>query len=265
MDKLDQAFSTFGNQLTATVGRLNYFNDNAGKTVAALKQIAREAESTFAQFSKLGNLNLGGFDDLLTGKAYRGQLPTSGLLTGDAASKQFDTWIANIEKTGNAAKATEQALDNVGKTGTKAAQSVTLSWQTFARVIETQMLIRGLNMVRDAFTESYDAAMDFSKQVSEIRAIDPGRNFAQIAADIRQLSDSFNQPLSRVAEAQYQTISDQFVTAADRANILTAANLLAKTSNQDLADSAMLLTGALNAYGESSDMAGLRRPILYDY
>jgi TP901 family phage tail tape measure protein len=256
--KLNQGFATFGNQLTATVNRLNYFNDNAGKTVSALKRIAKEAESTFAQFAKLGNFNFGGLDDILTGKVFRGQLPTSGLLTGEAASKQFDAWFANIEKTGNAARATEQALDNVGKTGTKAAQSVTLSWQTFARVLQTQALVRGLNMVRDAFTESYDAALEFSKQVSEIRAIDPDRSFGQIAAEIRQLSDSFNQPLSRVAEAQYQTISDQFVSAADRANILTAANLLAKTSNQDLADSAMLLTGALNAYGESSDMAGLR-------
>ena len=48
-----------------------------------------------------------------------------------------------------------------------------------------------------------------------------------------QMSDAFNQPLSDVAEAQYQTISSQFVTAADRANILTAANQLAKVTAQE--------------------------------
>ena len=49
--------------------------------------------------------------------------------------------------------------------------------------------------------------MAFSKQVGEIHAIDPSRNFEQIADDVRQMSDAFNQPLSEVAEAQYQTIS----------------------------------------------------------
>jgi TP901 family phage tail tape measure protein len=258
LGRLDQAFVGFGNQLTTTVNRLNYFNDNAGKTVAALKQITKEAESTFSHFSKFSNISIPSFDNLLNSRVYRGELPTTGLLKGGDAAKQFNDWFDSIQKTGSAAQATEQAINNLGQTGKKSGESVTLSWQTFARVLQTQALVRGLNMVRDAFTESYDAALEFSKQVGEIRAIDPDRSFGQIAANIRQLSDAFNQPLSRVAEAQYQTISDQFVTAADRANILSAANLLAKTSNQDLAESAQLLTGALNAYGESSDMAGLR-------
>ena len=119
-----------------------------------------------------------------------------------------------------------------------------------ARVVMTQAIVRALSTIRDAFAESYESALQFSKQVGEIRAIDPGRNFGAIAADIRQLSDAFNQPLTSVAEAQYQTISDQFVTAADRANILTAANQLAKTGADELSAAAQLLTGALNAYGE---------------
>lgn len=115
-----------------------------------------------------------------------------------------------------------------------------------------------MSMVRDAFKDAYASALEFSKAVGEIRTIDPSRSFGEIAANIRGLSDAFNQPLSHVAEAQYQVISDQFVTAADRANILTAANQLAKVGNDDLVASAQLLTGALNAYGESSDMAGVR-------
>ena len=133
-----------------------------------------------------------------------------------------------------------------------------LSWETFARIMQTQVLIRSLNATRDAFTEAYEANIKFSKQVSEIHAIDASRNFAQVAANVRQLSDAFNQPLTEVAEAQYQTISNQFVTAAEHANILTAANQLAKVSTQDLGSAAALVTGSLNAYGESSDMAGLR-------
>jgi len=133
-----------------------------------------------------------------------------------------------------------------------------MSWETLTRVITTQLIVRALSQIRDAITEAYKSAVQFAKQINEIGAINPERSLGEIAADIRAMSDSFNQPLSRVAEAQYQTISDQFVTTAQRTHILTAANMLSKTSNQDLADSAMLLTGALNAYGESSDMAGVR-------
>ncbi len=73
-----------------------------------------------------------------------------------------------------------------------------------------------------------------------------------------QMSDAFNQPLSDVAEAQYQVLSNQFTTAADRANILTAANALSRSRRRASLMRSLLLTGALNAYGESSDMAGLR-------
>ena len=105
--------------------------------------------------------------------------------------------------------------------------------------------------------------MKFSKEVGEIHAVDSSRNFGQIAADLRHLSDSFNQPLSDVAEAQYQTISNQFVTTAQRADILSAANALSKTTAQSLGDAVQVLAGQLNAYGESSDQAGLRASQLF--
>lgn len=140
----------------------------------------------------------------------------------------------------------------------KAVKGLTISWQTLGRVVVTQFIVRAMSTMRDAFKDAYTSALEFSKQVSEIRAISPDRSFAQIADDVRRLSDAFNQPLSTTAEAQYQVISDQFTTAAERADILTAANMLAKVGADDLTASAQLLTGALNAYGESSDRASVR-------
>ena len=107
-------------------------------------------------------------------------------------------------------------------------------------------------------SESTAAALKFSKQVSEIRAVDPSRNFAQIADNLKNLSNAFNQPLAEVAEAQYQAISNQFASTADQANILTASNKLAKVSAQDLGSAVELVAGALNAYGEGSDQAEYR-------
>jgi hypothetical protein len=135
--------------------------------------------------------------------------------------------------------------------------------ETLARVMQTQLLIRGINTVRDAFEEAYTSALKFSKSVSEIRAVDAGRNFAQISDDLRKLSDQFNQPIGEVAEAQYQAISNQFSTTAQQADILTAANALSKTTAQSLGDAVQVLAGVLNAYGESSDHAGQRAAQLF--
>ena len=113
-------------------------------------------------------------------------------------------------------------------------------------------------MVRNAFQQAYNSQLEYTKLISEIKAIEPARNYAEIAANVRELSDAFNQPLAVVAEAQYETLSDQFTSAAEQADILSAANTLAKTTEDDLVGSTQLLTGALNAYGESSEMAGVR-------
>jgi len=255
LDRLDKAFAGFGSQLATTVNRISYFNDNAGKVVAALKQMAAEANATLSSFANLASITPAG--------PAAGGGASGAFMAGQMAQAAQATAALNTLTT--AANQAAQAIANAGNT---AAQSIskahehtkswTISWETLARVVMTQAIVRTMSMIREGIKESYEAFLDFSKRVGEIRTIDQDRSFAQIAADVRQLSDAFNQPLSRTAEAQYQVISDQFVTAADRANILTAANQLAKVSAEDLSASAQLLTGALNAYGESSESAGLR-------
>jgi TP901 family phage tail tape measure protein len=252
IDRLNIKFGSFGQRLETNVLQLHAWNAKAESTVTLLNRMATAASAASSAFSAIRSPA----DDLLIGKVSRGGQTTG--LRGDDAARQMDTWIAGCQKAGGAVAATETALKNLGKTGTATGKSLTLSWQTFARIAETQALIRGFNMVRNAIEDSYASYLKFSKQVGEIAAINPERAFAQITDNVRQMSDAFNQPLSRVAEAQYQTISDQFVAQADVANIATAANKLAKAGAQDMAASVQLLTGALNAYGETSDSAGLR-------
>jgi TP901 family phage tail tape measure protein len=252
LDDLDRKFATFGSRLDTTVSQIQSFNTKASSMLTLMQQLSTQANSMAAAFGSIRAPS----DDLLTGKVFRGGQTTG--LTGGAAAKQMEDWIAGCQKAGGMAQATEEALNRLGQNGTKSVQSVTLSWQTFARVAQTQALIRGFNLLRNTVEESFTSFEAFSKQVGEIAAINPERRFDEIAASVRQMSDAFNQPLNRTAEAQYQTISDQFIRTTDVTNIMTAANKLAKAGAQDLAASSQLLTGALNAYGESSDKAALR-------
>jgi TP901 family phage tail tape measure protein len=249
LDQLDAKFAGFGQQLSSVATRISAFNVSSSGTVAALSKIAAQAESTAASLSKLGSKSISVDSMLGIGKVTE-QVKNF----QDAARLGTSTYGNALSVMDSQGKTVNKTLDDMNKR----TQSVTLSWQTFARVMQTQALIRGFNMLRNAVQEAYASFHEFSKQVGEIQAINPERSFGQIAAEVRQLSDAFNQPISRVAEAQYQTISDQFVSLAQRTDILTAANKLAKITVSDLADTSQLLTGALNAYGESSEMAEFR-------
>lgn len=166
----------------------------------------------------------------------------------------LNTSATGIKRFNTASTGAGRALDKTNKS----TKSFVITWQTLSRVLMTQAIVRSLNAVRDALDYAYKSQMEFVKGLSEIKAIDPDRSFNEIAEDVRKLSDAFSQPIGVVAEAQYEAMSDQFTTAAERADILSAANSLAKTTEDDLVGATQLLTGALNAYGESSEMAGLR-------
>ena len=293
LEQLNAAFAKFGAALEGVAARMDAFNqagakvDEAVKTTnAATREAARIFEQTRTPLEKYQN-TIAKLNGLLqqgaisqdthsravkqAGEALSGTQKTAELAREGA--RIFEQTRTPQEKYANTAerlntllqqgaidqdthnralKQSQEALDGA----TKTVDSYVVSWRTLGRVVMTQFIVRAMSMMRDAFREAYQSALEFSNQVGEIRAINPERNFGEIAADIRQLSDAFNQPLSKMAEAQYQTISFQFVTAAFRANILTVANMLSKTGADDLTASAQLLTGALNAYGESSDMAG---------
>jgi len=270
--RLDKAFNSFGSQLTTITSRFDSFNKEAGSVVSALKQMAAQADATLASLNKLGSANVSG-----AGAGAGVGASGAAKMSKDAQEaahifdqtrtplEQYTTQVARLDALNQKGaisqdthtRALEQARQKLDDAG-KAAQGFAISWETLTRVVVTQAIVRTISALRDGIKEAIGGFLDFSKRIGEIRALDPSRTFGAIADDVRKLSDAFNQPLSRVAEAQYQTLSDQFVTAADRANILMAANMLAKVTVQDLSASVQLLTGALNAYGESSDMAGLR-------
>ena len=242
LTQVDTAFTQLSTRLNEVSASFETFNTRADATVASLKQMAAAAAQTFSSMKGL-NAQFN---------------PTV------AAPKSFKPAAADPRDLGAIQNSMQDAVEagRAGKAIVEEADRTTrnwmLSWQTLSRVIQTQIIVRTLNLIRDAFEEAYQSNIKFVSEVSEIRAVDPGRSFEQIAANVRALSDAFNQPLAQVAEAQYQAISNQFVKISEQANILTAANQLAKVTVQDLGTAVTLITGSLNAYGESSEMAGMR-------
>jgi TP901 family phage tail tape measure protein len=267
LERLKTGFTSYNDRLGTTANRLDSVTESAKRTLSTLRDLRTEARLVEKAMGSIGT----GTRSL--GPATSGKVSGGALLGGKDASKAFDQFFTDCTKAQVVASKTGQtvstAFDQIqrdaatkvvpaGKAVQASTESMWLSWQTFARVIQTQLFVRGMNAVRDAFTESASAAMEFSSNISNIRAINPERTFGEIAASVRTMSDSFNQSLETVSRAQLEVISDQFSDTADMVNILTAANKLAKATGEDLVPTAQLLTGALNAYGESADMAEVR-------
>ena len=248
--QVDSSFSQLGTRLNEVAAVFETFNTRADATVSVLKQMAAEAQKTYAA--------LKGLDKEFNPRVRA--TPTAGAAAGSgnrvlgfaaAATPAKPQDLGAIQAAWQDTVASGNAAREVVEQADRTTRNWLLSWQTLSRVIQTQLIVRSLNLIRDAFEESYQANIRFVRAISEIRAIDPSRNFGQIAENVREMSNVFNQPISQVAEAQYQAISNQFVKVSDQTNILTAANELAKVTVQDLGTAVTLLTGTLNAYGES--------------
>jgi len=153
----------------------------------------------------------------------------------------------------------EKSYGKLGETGTRSTKSLTISWETLARVVATQMIVRALSMVRNAINDAYNDSIDFQRQIAEIRTISPIKNLNALASTVRGLSDDFNQPLGDVSEGLYQTISNQIQGTANQVDVLSTSLKFSKVAVASTEDSVNLLTGTLNAFGkdasESEDVA----------
>ncbi len=143
----------------------------------------------------------------------------------------------------------EKSYGKLGETGTRSTKALTISWETMARVVATQAIVRALSMVRNALGDAYNDSIDFQRQIAEIRTISPIKNLNQLAATVRGLSDQFNQPLGDVSEGYYQVISNQIQGTANQVDVLSTAMKFSKVAVASTEDSVNLLTGTLNAFG----------------
>jgi TP901 family phage tail tape measure protein len=155
-----------------------------------------------------------------------------------------------------AAAAGESAATGAADAAAKTAK-LTVTWETLGQVVMTQFIVRVLSQIRGVLRESVDEALKFSKSIAEIQTIAPkiDKDFRGLGKEVADFSQQFNFPLPDVAEAVYQTLSNQFTTASQRADVMTASAKLAKVGVMDLNEAVLLITGTLNGYGMQSSRA----------
>jgi TP901 family phage tail tape measure protein len=263
LQRLDTALQSSGAAFQTFGEKINAWNSQAESALNRMKEMASAASRLASAMSRAGSAPA-------TPAGATGAPASQLWLPPDLAA---DMQKANQSMTalGNTATQAGEKMKVAGQHGHKAATDTgnavkqahdhmkawTISWETLTRVMLTQAIVRALSQIRDLLKESVEEALKFSTRISELQTIAPkiDRNFQGLSKEVASLSKSFNFPLPDVAEAVYQTISNQFTTAGERADIMTASAKLAKVGVMDLNQAVLLLTGTLNAYGMKSDQA----------
>lgn len=254
---LDSGFQTFENRLNSAGRSFTEFNRNAGKTVAALKQINSNAKAAADQLQRLNSIRpattaaAGGATAVAPAQLLQGQAATTAMnnLLGQTAARA-NTATAAVNNLGtNAATAMGRAR--------RATSGFAVSFETLVRVVTTQVIVRALSALRNAIESSFQSSLDFTRKLSEIQTLETGSTIRELGKEVRELSESFNIPLLEAAAGHFEILQNGFTEAADKANVFSAATKFSKTAVADFDDSISLLSGILNALGEDASQAEL--------
>lgn len=152
------------------------------------------------------------------------------------------------------------------KGAAKGANELALSWQTIARVVQTQVLIRGFSELKQAFFESADAAQEFELSLGRIRAIanksDP--EFTQLGERIKDLSGTIGRDLGETSAAVFEALQNDLGTTGETFDLLEGqATKLAVVTGGTLGDAVNALSSVIKVYGEDSEDAANASGILF--
>lgn len=144
-----------------------------------------------------------------------------------------------------------QSFNEVESSGTRAGNSILLSWQSVFRLFSIQVLHTALRSFIADIEQALTTVQQFEIKISEIRTIsqDSGLSFTQWSDAARKLSDEFGNPILDVTAGIYETISNQIAKGADATTFLTTAQKFAATTASTLEQSVNLLSSAINSYG----------------
>ena len=172
---------------------------------------------------------------------------------GTTALKQFKDAADKVGGTGKAGKTLKNEGEAADKTAKK-VNSLTVSWKTMVRVIQTQIALRALNGVINGLEDATERARDLGLAIAEVQTIGSGlgSSTGKLTDDILALSDAIGKTPKDLAEGLYQTLSNQVVDAGDAFEFNAEAAKLATIAVSDQKSAINALSSVLNSYGKSA-------------
>lgn len=174
-----------------------------------------------------------------------------------AASSQADGTRA-FNNVANAAARAENSLrgvgtrfDEAGRKGTQAGNSISVSWETLARVIATQALVRTLNNAIQLFGEAADQAEEFQLTIARTANIadGPAGTIDNLTRSVRDLAVTLGRDVDEVAGAAFEALQNDLGTTAETLDIVGgAANRLALVTGGTLTEGVNAISSVLKSF-----------------
>jgi TP901 family phage tail tape measure protein len=144
----------------------------------------------------------------------------------------------------------KDATEETGKNMAGAFDRVTLSWTGLLRLFQVQALHQIFGALSQELQASVESAAKFQTKIAEIQTISQGaqQTTQQWTKQLAGLSEEFGKPQLDVAQAAYETLSNQIAKGAQSTAFLRDALNFAVTTNSSATDSVNLLSSALNSY-----------------
>jgi TP901 family phage tail tape measure protein len=253
LEKLDTMMANIESRMTSLGSTMQSWNGGAGKTVAALKQIASNASDAADAMNKL----MSAF-----AKSQQASVQVQAPIQGaPGTSPVMGTVTAQAGTAQQAARAAATALTQINAAATGASGAIagaksnterwTVTWETMARVVATQAIVRAMSQIRDAIREAYEENVKFARSLNLIRTIEPQQSVAQLGTTVRKLSDEMNMPILDVSKGMYDVVSQQVEGAKAQQDVLKSAMQFAKVTGSSTAESVQVLTSTVHAFDAS--------------
>lgn len=171
---------------------------------------------------------------------------------------QFRNVSTSATNAQNAVGGAANAMQNAGRIGTNAGQSLTISWQTFARVITTQLIVRGINAITQALGSAADAAGKFevaSARIANITA-EGIQGVDGLRESLVELSNETGRSLDEVLGAALEALQNNLGNTAETFELLKGpADDLAKATGVDLTAAINSLSSVMKSFNLDASQA----------
>ena len=160
--------------------------------------------------------------------------------------------LTKIQRTaaGEAFAGTSKSLDKAKKK----ANELTVSWKTMVRVVQTQIVVRGIQAAIQTMKEAVESARQLGLAIAEIQTISGrGLSSGALTKEIIDLSATISSTPLDLAEGLYQTLSNQVVKAGEALKFTAEASKLATITTAETADAVNALSSVMNSYGLAAE------------
>ena len=171
--------------------------------------------------------------------------------TAQVMTKTGKVLTGTMKGTADAITSSSVAMRNAAAQSKAASASMVVSWQSVRRVVTGVVIARALGKVSQAITKAATDAATLQLRIEELRSIQGQATVSSNAwADaLLRVSNNTGIDSIQVAEAAYQALSNQVVTAATAAEFLEGSVIsLARVTASDLNTAVSGVSAILNSY-----------------